>query len=264
MRCTTPTVRGDGWCGECAGYTTPAPPQTEHNPVMHWYWGEVEWRPATLDMDPDEAYEVDIAPGTVDHYARLHNVSRKAAILEIRGLLEDMITADARTETDEQGRYRVQFKQKGYGLMLTADRGMVVRYCTKHRERTWAQLRSGVASRSAGSGTIFSPAGGSGIPAWQRQAMSTLPIRVSKSAFASFARHSLGTKVTRDNVADITEQLTAHLTAHVLPKWQRTENETVDDGHGRAWLLVVNSKAPDGAVLATFVVDSDTTSPADA
>ncbi|MEE1838100.1 hypothetical protein [Streptomyces sp. SP17KL33] len=245
-------MRADGWCGECAGYTTPTPATPDPNPTRHWYWGKGTWRPAALDLDSDEAYEVDIHPGVVDFYSRHHGGTRKAAILDIRGLLEDLITADARTETDEEGNYRIYLKQAGYGLMLTADRGEVVRYRTKHRERTWPQFRKGVKSRPGAS----IPARLSALPAWQRGPMSTLPIQMTSSAFNSYARHSLGVKVTQDNITTIVEQLTAHLVAHVLPKWQHTEQETVDDGHGRTWLLAVNSDAQDGVALANFATDT--------
>lgn len=247
-RCTTRTVRVDGWCGECDGYTTRTPHRDTARP--RWSWGDGTWQAAALGLEPDEAYEIEIHRRVVDDYSAHHGVSPKTAIVQIRSLLEDLITVNAPSETDGGGYWRILLPRDGYGLMLSPDRGLILRYCSRHMERTWAQYRRGVLSR-------ISPGRGGGGSAWRREALANhAPIRVTESAFHGYARHVLHVKTTRDNVDEVAQQLAAHLSEHVLPKWRRTPNETVDDMHGTTWVLAINAQSPDGIVITNYATGS--------
>ncbi|MFF5922011.1 hypothetical protein ACFY8C_27270 [Streptomyces flavochromogenes] len=241
--CTTPTARADGWCGVCDGYTVRAP-REETERRQRWHWGPGPWHPAPLGLETDEAYEIEIHPHVVRDYSSHHTVPPKTAVVQIRSLLEDLITSGAPTEADVRGRRRIYLPQGGYGLMLSQDRGTVVRYCTRHAERTWAQYRGGVHSR------ISTPNRGT---AWQRAALAEhLPVKVTATALHGYTRHVLGTKITRGNIDDIARRLAAHLNEYVLPKWDRTADVTLADGQGSTWVLAVDDRSPEGVVVANY------------
>ncbi|MGY5047340.1 hypothetical protein ACWDE0_17120 [Streptomyces sp. 900105755] len=214
--------------------------------------GPHAWQPAELGLDADEAYEIEIRPRVVHGYSAHHGVSPKTAIVQIRSLLEDLITTEAPTETNEDGNWRILFPREGYGLMLSPDRTLILRYCTRHAERTWAQVRSGVTSRISD--------GRNKGRAWCREALAKhLPIHVTTSALHGYTKHALGVKVTRDNVDELACQLACHLNDHVLPKWQRSPSETIDDKNGITWVLVVDDQSPDGAVVANYATPAEAT-----
>ncbi|MFJ9799805.1 hypothetical protein [Streptomyces sp. NPDC101145] len=244
-RCTARTVRGDGWCGDCDGYTSRAP---DEGLRPRWHWGDHDWQPAALGLEVDEAYEVDIHPRVVRDYSAHHRVTPKVAIHELRSLLEDLLIAGESAETDDGGYWRIFAARDGYGLMLSPDRSTILRYCTRHLERTWAQHRGGVASRLAKR---------HGSTAWCREALAkytSLPVYASP--MSNYARHVLGMKLNRGTVDTVAENLVAHLEECVLPKWRRTAREQIDDGQGTVWVLVVDERAPDGAVIASFAADA--------
>ncbi|MFF3615845.1 hypothetical protein [Streptomyces sp. NPDC002580] len=246
--CTTRTARGDGWCGGCDGYTARTP-NSGPGKRARWQWGAGPWRPGLLGLEPDEAYEIEIHPRVVNDYSAHHTVSPNVAVVQIRSLLEDLITSDAPTEIDGGGYWRILLPRDSYGLMLSPDRGLILRYCTRHRERTWAQYRSGVLSRIS--------YGGSGGAAWRREALAEYTtMKVGGSAFHGFARHILGVKTTRDNVDEVARQFAAYLNEHVLPRWDRTTREAVDDGRGVTWILAVDDQSPDGIVIANYATGS--------
>lgn len=218
-----------------------------------WRWGTGTWTPGTLGMDSDEAYEIDVTPGAVATYGRVHAVVPQVAETQIRSLLEDLISERAATERSSTGTWRIYFRRHGYGLVISADRGHVLRYCTRHAERTWAQYRTGVTSRISGPG---------GLPAWKREAVAGhLPLPVGGKALNLYARHTLGLKVTRDTVDDIARRLAAHLGAHVLPHWSRTGETAIEDGHGNTWILLRTERFPDGIIAAVYATGSEPVRP---
>ncbi len=251
-RCQIPTVRLDGWCGQCDGYRRPIPEKLrESSSGSHWVWGPPErWTAAPLGLDPDEAYEVEVLENAIHYYCRIHGVTRQAAEVEIRSLLEDLITSGAATERNTSGDWRIYLERKGYGLGLTPDRGAVARYRTRHRERTWAQVKNGVRSRVAAP-RKHSARGGA---AWQRAALQdpALPIEVAPLALSQYARFGLGQRLTQDNIGGIVQQLAAHLRDHVLPRWEQEHgpSETLSDGGNGTWVLATDEDAPKGIVLS--------------
>lgn len=256
--CSNTTNRADGWCGRCDGYTTVTPAVTRDAPGprrSEWRWGPGAWTPGTLGMDSDEAYEVDVTPGAVATYARVHSVVPQIAETQIRSLLEDLISEQATTERSGTGTWRIYFRKHGYGLVISADRSHVLRYCTRHAERTWAQYRTGVTSRISGSG---------GMAAWKREAVSGhVPLPIGGKALNLYARHTLGLKITRDTIDEIARRLAAHLAENVLPHWLRTEEAVIEDGHGNTWVLLRNERFPDGIIATVYATGSEPVKPPD-
>ncbi|MFI8185960.1 hypothetical protein ACIF70_36390 [Actinacidiphila glaucinigra] len=249
-RCTIATTRADGWCGKCDGYTTAhAAMATGQKPARsQWRWGPGPWAVAELGMDSDEAYEIDITPGAIATYTRVHSVAPKVADTQIRSLLEDLISEHATTLRNAEGAWRVYFRKHGYGLLLSQDRTHVLRYCTWHAERTWAQHRTGIASRISAPG---------GMPAWKREAVAKhIPLPIAEKAVNLYARHALGLKATAETIDDIAQQIGANLRENVLPKWDRGDVEAIDDGHGNTWRLIRTDDQPDGIVTAVYATGS--------
>ncbi|MFD9462059.1 hypothetical protein [Streptomyces sp. NPDC060027] len=256
VRCGNATNRADGWCGQCEGYTTPEPPTTDAEAKPRrsaWRWGPGDWKPAPLGMDSDEAYEIDVTPGAVATYAKVHAVEPQNAETEIRSLFEDLIADQAATERNEAGAWRVYFPKHGYGLLISEDRSHILRYCTRHMERTWAQYRTGVASRIAGPNRM---------PAWKREGVARhIDLAVGGKVVDLYARHKLGLKVTSENIDEVARRLAAHVNENVLPQWRHGDDESIDDGGGNTWRLVRDDEHPGGLILATYA--SGDTSPRD-
>ncbi|MFB7216518.1 hypothetical protein [Streptomyces sp. NPDC056255] len=199
-------------------------------------------------MSSDEAYEVDVTPGAIANYGRVHAVTPQVAETQIRSLLEDLISEQAATEQSETGAWRIYFRKHGYGLLISEDRSHVLRYCTWHMERTWAQYRTGVTSRITGPG---------GMSAWKREAVTKyIPLPIGEKAVNLFARHVLGLKLTPENIDVAAEQIGVHLSKNVLPHWQRGDDEAIDDGIGNTWRLVRSEHHPDGMIVAVYATDS--------
>lgn len=146
--CTTTTTRADGWCGECDGFTLAQTTSREHVDLK-WFQrrpNHQEWTAVPAPLAAEEAYEVTVAYAAREQFATRHTCTETEAEAQIRSLLEDLLLS-GQIDRAEDGLYRLMFQKDGYLLLLSADTEVVKAYRTRHRERTWAQLKSGVKSR---------------------------------------------------------------------------------------------------------------------
>jgi hypothetical protein len=101
-----------------------------------------------LPLDVDEVDLVRISQRAQDSFRFHHGGSAEAARAQLRTMLEDFVLNSARRR---RGGF-VLLARAGYELVLDGDLTTLTGYSTVHRERTWAQLRSGVPSRFGGGG----------------------------------------------------------------------------------------------------------------
>ncbi len=94
-----------------------------------------------------------ITTAAVDSYRYHHGGSIESARRELR----DMLVAFAAEATARSAGGYIGLVRDGYKLILNAELDVLTGYYTVHRERTWAQLQAGVASRFPGGGSKGSP-----------------------------------------------------------------------------------------------------------
>ena len=99
----------------------------------------------TAPLSPEDAYEVTVSYRAQGMFVRCHDGTREQAEAQIRSLLEDLLR-DGRVQTNSEGRWALTTQLK-YRLVLSPDASTVIAYHTKHAERTYAQVKSGVPSR---------------------------------------------------------------------------------------------------------------------
>lgn len=252
-RCRNTTARTDRWCGLCDGF---AQAQQQPAPAVRRDVRRV-LRPAPHGLEPDEAYDIAVSRNAIATYYRWHRTDDRASEAQIRSLLEDAITTGAPSSVDEAGRWIIRLPE-GYGLVLSPGRDVVVAYFTSHRERTWQQVRAGVRSRT--------PSAKDRRTQELREAViQRLPIRVTPQTFNLYARRVLDVRASRKTFDAVGRALDQHLSEHVLPRWTRGAEESVDDGTGWTWLLVRNEQAPAGLVIGCCATQSltDQCRPAD-
>jgi hypothetical protein len=154
-RCPNLTTQRDGWCrgDDCDGFRrasmssappppdwdSPLPPPSALQPAI----------PVGVALPPIDATAVHITQRAIDSYRFHHGGSSESAV----GDLRDMLAAfAAESRVRPSGSY-VALSHDGYKLVLNEQLDALTNYGTVHRERTWAQLQAGVASRFPGGGS---------------------------------------------------------------------------------------------------------------
>ena len=148
--CSNQTNNADGWCRQdgCGGYqranTAAAPegletadgssPQNETPGV----------RRPLVDITAVDLVEVRLTTRAVDSFRFHHGGGVPSAETQLRAMLEDFLlkSVQARTESGYLKLFR-----KGFTLVMSPGLDAITGYSSLHRERTWEQVKAGVASR---------------------------------------------------------------------------------------------------------------------
>jgi len=145
LRCTNKTRRYDGWCGQCDGYSEPAPPS---RPRPARVWTHEGNEQAFPPIDIADVQDMRIAPWALTQFIRRHGGTEHEAEAQIRTLAEDIILMPFRRGLRNrlEKRWVIATPHFDYRLVLSEELD-VIGYATKHVERTWAQVKKGVPSR---------------------------------------------------------------------------------------------------------------------
>jgi hypothetical protein len=96
-----------------------------------------------LDIDISD---VSVSRTAIENFTWHHGGDPTAAESQIRSMLEDMLVGAGKAFRRTNG--EIMLVAKGSFLLVVSPGGGVVRsYRTKHRDRTWAQVKAGVRSR---------------------------------------------------------------------------------------------------------------------
>ncbi|MFF3730874.1 hypothetical protein ACFYXM_11260 [Streptomyces sp. NPDC002476] len=256
-RCENTTCRADGWCGKCGGFTTPeSAGDLRYQRGLPTYFAKAPfgqvWKPTAPPIDSDEAYDgVSIKRTALQRYAEQHSVSLADAEAQIRSLLEDLLLSGQIDRSADSGTYRLMFRTEGYLLLLDAEAGTVVNYGTTHVERTWAQVKSGVASRGELKGPKTKKR-----KKWLQDLLDSLDnhdgqgIRITFTALDRYAG-----KLTRENGAECLREMSAKLRA--LRPLLGADSDHLVDGDGGRWEFE-HEKEGEGLVLTSYVRPENT------
>lgn len=96
-----------------------------------------------MPLEIDEIVYVRVSQTARDSFRFHHGGSDRAAEVNLRNMLEDFLLRSARTE---KGAF-VLLAREGYELILDHQFDVITGYRTAHKERTWEQVKAGVASR---------------------------------------------------------------------------------------------------------------------
>jgi hypothetical protein len=147
--CTNNTDNADGWCREpsCPGFQMPDPsraPESSGAPrgtAKHIReTGDV----STGDITVEDVPDVRVTTRATDSFRFHHGGGARAAEVQLRSMLEDFLLKSARKVTKHGF---LVLSREGFDLTVSPDRNTITGYSTIHRERTWEQVRAGVASR---------------------------------------------------------------------------------------------------------------------
>ncbi|QBI54367.1 HelD family protein [Streptomonospora litoralis] len=150
-RCENATTEPDGWCRhtECGGYRTSTPSDDPHSRAGLSMPAGAD-REARLDVDPERIARIRISRTALDGFLSDHGGAPYEAEAELRAMLADVLH-DGRHARQDDGYWVLD--HDGYRLMLSPDADAVTGYRTIHLERSYAQLKAGVASRIGRKGT---------------------------------------------------------------------------------------------------------------
>ncbi|MFE9679184.1 hypothetical protein ACFYO5_34565 [Streptomyces sp. NPDC006259] len=193
-RCHRPTRRNE-WCGACAGFLRPHrqertdAPQPAR-PPHQWFPLTTE----TLPLTPEKAYDpkIQVTRSAIDQYRAKHGGDTSTAETEIRCLLKNLIST-GKHQRFENGTWRLLADER-FAVLLSADAARVISYSTPHGERTYAQVKAGVPSRSRRK-----------EKGWVRELQTELPIRYTNLVLRRFAREVLDTEFTRSTGRKVVE-----------------------------------------------------------
>lgn len=149
QRCTNRTENADRWCRlpGCHGFVRARHDVLEH--VVTTPTGTRAHIANTGDLpvpiSVGEAHEVDLTTRAVDSFRYHHGGSAAAAQAQLRAMLVDFLQVSARRRTTN-GFWVLA--REGYELVLGPDLASITGYATAHRDRVWAQVQAGIASRS--------------------------------------------------------------------------------------------------------------------
>lgn len=248
--CTNTTNRADGWCGDCNGFTTPA---TVHPETGHRETSLEDWTSHPFPLDTDEAYEIAVSSSARTAFSRRHNCTEQQAEPQIRSLLEDLIH-DGEIQRNKKGRWRLRFKKEGYGLYLSSDAACVVHYDTHHVERTWAQFKAGVPSRTS--------AKKHHQRAWVSRLteQANLSVDFNERFLGAFARSQMGVSFTQATGPAVMQEIDKRLDA-VLAHWDGSEgkHELTDPATGAVWLLLGRTAGESAYLFAMLPPSTDRT-----
>ncbi|MFE7461611.1 hypothetical protein ACWFMI_23840 [Nocardiopsis terrae] len=140
IRCRQPAA-ADGWCGTCAGFTTPAPQPPAFG--RRYYTTKVNSNPCPLGLEA--VATIGITHTVIAQYLTAHPGSDPdQADAAIRAMVEDLLT-HRRWRADPGG--WLVLAHEGFFATISPDRAAVVTYRTSHIERTWGQVQANVPSR---------------------------------------------------------------------------------------------------------------------
>ncbi len=147
--CTNKTSNVDGWCREgCPGFVRR---DLELGPVTTGApWGTAKHIEETgaLPVDTvalDEVSSVRVTTRALECFRFHHGGGQREAEVQLRVMLEDFLLKSAHRVSDEGF---IFLARDGYVLTLSPKSDAITYYWTVHRERTWAQFKAGVPSRS--------------------------------------------------------------------------------------------------------------------
>ncbi|MFF9076248.1 hypothetical protein ACF1A9_28750 [Streptomyces sp. NPDC014872] len=169
---------------------------------------------------------IQVTLSAIDQFRAKHGGDTSTAETEIRYLLENLIST-GRHQRFENGTWRLQADER-FAVLLSDDAARVISYTTPHGERTYAQVKAGVPSRSR-----------SKEKGWVRELQTELPICYTNLVLRRFAREVLGTEFTRSTGRKVVEA--AHARGmQVQP--DRPSNgagrRRMTDGEGLKWHFV--------------------------
>ncbi|MGY1548260.1 hypothetical protein [Streptomyces sp. MN6] len=240
--CGTPTPRLDGWCGQCDGFNEAEPSLTRR--AMKSKKGRRftrQWIPLTAVPDDLDFTALHLTRVALDTYAARHRCATRQAATELKSMTEDLVLDDGTSAwRSEDGSMR-SLSNSGYTLLFSEDWTALVGYATNHLERTWAQVRAGVKSRTPKSDARRQVSG----PAWfyAREADAGSPVRISYAAAGLFVHTSRGCKLKRVNVDECLPEIVDRV-KEAVARWDGTEGRYfLEDAHDNpvAWIL---SKEP--------------------
>ncbi|MFF4188447.1 hypothetical protein ACFYZ9_35140 [Streptomyces sp. NPDC001691] len=193
-------------------------------------WRETSHRP----LESDEAYEVAISNAALNHFVAAHGGDHRAAEVQIRSLLEDLLAADARPALrhHETGRWRLRTRRDKFSVTLSSDASVVTGYKARHAERTYAQVKAGVPSR------VASPRRRE-RKKWFLALQAELPFSVGFMTARLFARLELGFEMTEDNAAEVIEQVRKHMARAGVSLPTQEGESRVTDSAGHVWTFEV-------------------------
>ncbi|MFJ8752261.1 hypothetical protein ACIREO_23440 [Streptomyces sp. NPDC102441] len=200
-QCLRPTERNARWCGTCAGFQRPHPAKPaagQQEPRTQRPLTPIVPLTEPLPLSSDEAHDpqLHITRSAIEQYRAKHGSDAPTAEADIRALLENLITAGVH-QRFENGTWRL-LAPEAYVLLLSADAACVISYSTPHRERTYAQVRAAVPSRSRNRGR-------SREKGWVRALQEDLPVRFTNLVLRRFARDVLGIEFTRSTGQSVIE-----------------------------------------------------------
>src|SRR5690606_16759922 len=197
--CGTPTPRLDGWCGQCDGFINAEPSVTRRSRNnkkgnrFNRQWTRIAQVPDDLDYSSLHLTRV-----ALDTYAARHRCTTRQAATELTSMAEDMAISDGTSVGQSEDGALRSLSNGGYTLLFSDDWTALIGYATNHRERTWAQVRAGVKSRTRALQDERQVTG----PAWYyaREADSGAPVRISYAAAGLFVHTGKGGRLKRANI----------------------------------------------------------------
>lgn len=176
--CRNTTVRADGWCGECDGFTTPKPATPAQAPrprKLDDTWVQAD----TITLNPEDLRDLSVTKTAINAYATRHQCRPEEAETQLRSMTEDFVLDDATDIRRASNGGAWSLWNDGYVLVLSPDVGAVIGYSTNHAERTWAQVKAGVRSRlSTKNRARKRGPSGSRVPVWFRDLESNAGLQV--------------------------------------------------------------------------------------
>jgi hypothetical protein len=176
-RCTNETDLVDRWCRQpgCPGYVRPSmrppsPPKGVPGKGSRWllrHNGAVRPIPTELMQGYDS---VTTTYAARESYRATHGGSATEAAGALRSIVEDFVLGNVLCFSDSTGYFVLTHRQ--YSLLFDPSGATVIRYATEHRERTWAQVKAGVRSRTQSRPSSGARPNGRGTPLAHSQLLS--------------------------------------------------------------------------------------------
>lgn len=231
-RCAVRTPMADGWCRTCDGFVRPEAAQPKEEPELQQVtlWRETSTRP----LESDEAHEVSISNAALNHFVAAHGGDRRAAEVQIRSLLEDLLTGDARPALrhPETGRWRLRTRRDKFSVTLSSDASVVTGYKARHAERTYAQVKAGIPSRAASPRRREKKK-------WFLALQTELPFSMGFMTARLFARQVLGVEMAQGNAAEVIEQVRDYMARASISLPTQEGESRVTDSAGLVWTFEV-------------------------
>lgn len=199
-----------------------------------------------MPLSPEEAYDISITKTARENFIRRHGGTMGEAEAQIRSLLEDLIREGVCFRSEQTGYYKLQFPKatyKFYYLRLGKDAESVVGYSTLHNERTYAQVKAGVRSRTKSrdrrKGIVAEAAS-----AHYAEKLES-PVQMTNAVISMFVKKVANASISRATIGDLLHDLDAYVDDHVLPRIPEEitpdTSSVVSDSLGWNWVVVMES-----------------------